>query len=474
MRRLTVLASLAALLLTLAPGAAQAAPSTRFMEHAVVVSCEATTSDGFVSMFVAVSDLFGAFGGLEFWETGIEPFEDAPTIVAASADVSGDATAMSATFDLVEWDETQDPPFGDPAGTAVLDAALSPDGDVVDVSDRFRDGNRWDTVSGTMQPLRAEGTLTLPGEDLDDLSGCDAAEQHLTYFSTNPSAYNDRFREFVVSCSWEGDGFVDLFVRADAFETFGDVFISGPSTEIGGFGDATLSPTEMTFEAELEDFIGGGTVGSAEATATLAATGVTERFVDRIDRERYKVVAEIYSVDGSLDVTIGGTTTTYPIDDEHCYAADQRVAFHVVQPSGPKPKPLANDLPEDAAPLRLGHTAKVLTGGNAFEPEAGCTTVYPGDTEEVDVEITYTAWWTVTGTGGDLTADTAGSGFDTVVGIYTDGPSGLEQVVCVDDVGEPEFSFQARATWSSTVGKTYYIQAGGWGGSTGTLRLVVE
>jgi hypothetical protein len=44
----------------------------------------------------------------------------------------------------------------------------------------------------------------------------------------------------------------------------------------------------------------------------------------------------------------------------------------------------------------------------------------------------------------------------------------------VDDVFDPDFSLQARVTIDTTAGVTYYVQAGGFGGSTGSLQLVVR
>ena len=51
-------------------------------------------------------------------------------------------------------------------------ATLRPSGDAIPYDDRFRDGNRFGRETGTIQPQQAEGTLTLPGDDLTDLSGC--------------------------------------------------------------------------------------------------------------------------------------------------------------------------------------------------------------------------------------------------------------------------------------------------------------
>lgn len=475
MRRMLAGLSLVGLLLAVvAPIGVQAARSTKIVDDAIYISCEVSTADGFVSMTAYISSQYESFGDLAFWPTGSEPYEDAPSVVSDSADVSGDATGLSATFGLVEFDPNVEPPFGDPAGEAILDATFTPDGDPVDVEDRFRSGNRWERVTGTVQPLLADGTLTLPGADVTDLSPCFAAEQHLQIFSTNPSAYTDRFEELIVSCSWEyGDGSVNLFVRADAFETFGDVYISTSTSEIGGGGEALLTEDALEIAFDLQDFLTGDPAGSASASATLESTGTSVRTVDVFGNERVKTWAELFSVDGTLAVTLGTTTTNYPIDDEHCYAADQRVSTHSVRPNGPKPGPLANDTPDGAIALRPGHTTRIVTGGNALEPEAGCVATDP-EGNPYEVPIGYTAWWTVGGTGGDLTVDTAGSDFDTVVGVYTMDAGGLEPVGCVDDVFDPDFSLQARITWSSDAGVTYYIQAGGYGDSSGRLELTVQ
>jgi hypothetical protein len=75
-----------------------------------------------------------------------------------------------------------------------------------------------------------------------------------------------------------------------------------------------------------------------------------------------------------------------------------------------------------------------------------------------------TLWYTVEGTGGPLTFDTAGSSIDTVLGVYVQGDDGLEEIACVDDV---EFdpvgvTYQAAITGDSEDGVTYYVQVGGY------------
>ncbi len=475
MRRFVILSALVALLLALVPSAVQAAPATRIEEQAIVVQCDTDTDDGFVSLTVALSDDFPSFGDLAFWEEGTEPFAEAPAWVASSAVVEGDASGLTASFELVEIDETQDPPFGDPAGTALLSVALSPDGDSFTVEERFRNGNRWERVTGTIQPLALDGSLELPGADLESLEGCSAVEQNLTFFSTSPSAFTDRFREFIGSCTWQdGTATVDLFVRGDAFGAFADVFVSGPDTQVGGAADVVVGDGSVSFEVELFDFETEQVAGSATVEATFAPTGEFFRTVDRFGNDRFKVRGEVITVDGTLEITLDGNTTAYPIDDEHCDAADQVVSIHGVVPAGPKPGPLANDAPEDATALRLGRRARVVTGGNAVAAEVPCSMDVPENEGPAEVPFGYTAWWTVTGTGGEMTVDTAGSTFDTVLAVYTLEGGVFEQVVCVDDVFDDVFSLQARATWPSEAGVTYYIQAGGFDTSAGRLELVVN
>ena len=99
------------------------------------------------------------------------------------------------------------------------------------------------------------------------------------------------------------------------------------------------------------------------------------------------------------------------------------------------------------------------------------------DGEVEALPFAHTAWWTFTGTGGDVTVDSAGSDFDTIIGVYVRDGDAFEQVGCVDDVFDPdteEGSLQSRVTVATIAGQTYYIQAGGFGDSAGTLRLRLE
>jgi hypothetical protein len=118
---------------------------------------------------------------------------------------------------------------------------------------------------------------------------------------------------------------------------------------------------------------------------------------------------------------------------------------------------------------------EVRTGGTALDAEEPCTFEFYGMVEPLP--LGHTAWWTFAGTGGDVTIDTAGSDFDTIVGVYVLEAGSFVQVGCVDDVFDPETeegSLQSRVTVETVGGETYYVQAGGFDGSAGTLRLSLE
>ena len=463
------------LLALLLPATAAAAKPTKFIDERTVIECGSPTDDGFVSFFVDIAGNGESFGDLNFWADPADPFNEAPTAITSAFDVSGDATGVQATFDLVEYDETTDPPFGDPAGTAVLDVTLTPDGDPFPVDERFRNGNRWERASGTVQPLLIEGSLTLPGADLTDFSPCLAVHQRVAVFLTNPAAFNIRFDETSLNCVWESeDEFVSLHGFGDAFGGFGEVFVATPTREIGGGGDAVLTDTAFTLDVPLVDFLDGSDVGFASASASLSPQGDAVRVVEANGRNHIKSVIQVLSVDGQLDVEIEGVTTSYPMDDEHCSAESADVRVHEVRPAGPKPKPYPNEGPAQAIPLALGQSVTLRTGAGAIEPEAPCVSE-GGD----EVPFGNTAWYSVQGTGGELTADTAGSDYDTVLGIYVQEGTDLVQVACVDDVviengEEIQVILQAAVTWDSDAGVTYLIQAGGFAGETGTLVLAID
>jgi hypothetical protein len=163
------------------------------------------------------------------------------------------------------------------------------------------------------------------------------------------------------------------------------------------------------------------------------------------------------------------------MDVEHCTANTTSVHARFSSPNGSGGRPLPNDLPEDAEPIAIGESTSVRNAGTDAEPEAPCRVFIDEIGDEVEVPIGHTGWWSFTGTGGNVTVDTAGSDFDTVVGVYVQQDGEMVQVGCVDDVfvGE-EGTLQAVISIGTDADVTYYVQAGGFGGSTGQLELSVS
>ena len=453
-----------------------AAPSQRFSDTQSVLACEGITDEaGTVFAFVVESENFGSFADLAFWAAPASPETNEPTWISVNGSADFAETTVSASFDLVEFEpqpNPDDPPFGDPVGTATLEATITPVGVPHRYSINEGFGNGQFRRQGVVQDFSVEGTLELPTGITFDLSSCSASHDTFTEFTNAPASSVFHATQLVLDCHWEvGGAFVSLFAFADEFETFSNVFVSGPDLELSGVPTGPVTFTTETYTASFDlidhlDETATEPVGSAEASATLTAGGrVNEHFA--FGNSKVHITGTAYAVAGNLSLTTPDATYQLAMDGESCSAADQRVTELNSPRQGPKGKPLPNDAPEGALPIAIGGEVSVKTLGTAEEPEAPCIGEF-----EVEFPIGKTAWWTFEGTGGDVTVDTAGSDFDTIVGVYTDdGGGGLAPIGCVDDVDE---SLQARITVATEAGVTYFVQAGGFGGQSGNLVLSVN
>jgi hypothetical protein len=122
----------------------------------------------------------------------------------------------------------------------------------------------------------------------------------------------------------------------------------------------------------------------------------------------------------------------------------------------------SNDLPARALPLEPKSGIVTSTMAAVPAPEATCGGANP-------VPFGHTRWYRIVGAGAAVTLDTAGSSFDTVLGIYD--ANGLRPLACADDGkgGSP----QASATLATANGKTYLVQVGGWGDDGGSGGILV-
>jgi hypothetical protein len=463
-----------ALATTLLAAPVTAAPAQHLSDTQTVLFCQGITQDaGTLFTVVVQSESLDSFVDLAFWAAPSSPDTSNPTWISISGAADFDGASVTASFDLVEFEfqpNPEAPPYGDPVGTATLEATLTPVGDPQPYSVNEHEGNHTFRREGVAQEFSVVGTLELPTGITFDLSSCGAVHDTFTSFSNAPASSLFRSSQLNLDCQWEVDGlFVSLFGFVEEFGSFSGLFVSGPDLELRGVPTSPLTLTTESFAAsfDLFDSTDPGAiepVGSADASATLTPGGrVNERF--SFGDISVHISGQSYVADGTMSLTLGDATHQLPMDGESCFAADVLATQHDSARQGPRGRPLPNDAPEAALPIAIGETVTVRTGGTALEPEAPCI----GDFEGMVVEfpIGKTAWWNFEGTGGDVTVDTAGSSFDTVVGVYTHDSGGLVPIGCVDNVD----SLQARMTIPTDAGVTYYVQAGGIFGDSGSLVL---
>lgn len=86
-----------------------------------------------------------------------------------------------------------------------------------------------------------------------------------------------------------------------------------------------------------------------------------------------------------------------------------------------------------------------------------------------------TLWWTWKApSNGTVTLTTAGSSFDTVMGVYTGTSiSSLRLVAANDDENEPLGVYTSQVTFTAVAGKSYQIVVDGYKGRTGSVSLAL-
>jgi hypothetical protein len=471
-RFLLPLALLAGLMAT--PAAVSADPVIRFSEHGVFISCDASGPEGDLHLSAGTSSEFGASAELFAWAAPVDP--ESPPDVSGTSDMvtvveAGGGATLTTTIPLVD-------PDGMDVGDAIVTATLTPTGEVLTL-EPFREGNRWIKTTGTVAFMEVTGTLVLPGDlpdfALEDL-GCGGEIFDVEVFETQPHAFVFANEGIVVDCFWESDGtFAHLFAVNDGFGTYAEtsLFIEGEHDIFGSTEEVSLDATSLAVDIPVFDFLN-EEEGTASATATLTPEGepVTSIVISQTGRDR--LTEQLLIPDGTLTFLTGDQ---FAMDAENCLATEFDVHAIDSPSAGPKPggKAPVNDTPEGAIPIEIGDSLNAQTRGAAPEPELQVTTC-----PAFDDAFGRTLWYTFTGTGGEVTIDTAGSNFDTMVAVYDEE---LVELACNDDVefGPVGFTFQAAVTVDTIEGATYYVQAGGFlnifeglEAEFGRLRLSIE
>lgn len=456
------------------PGVASADPPRSFSESGASVFCD---GDQQVGLWLGQGEDH-RYLELSVWSEG-----EGAELSGSTDTFDYDGTTLTAEVDLYSWTFGEEEHEGEDGGgdrelvgTATITAQLTPIGEPEVYEDAGRDGNRRYRFSESYQQAEVAGSITLDGVLDVDLSGCEASQYAYSSWSTDPAASVHRYSGTYLECGLDGPGGAGyLYASTDGRDAFADLFLESEEGFLFGFTDqatftdtaltATIDLYEETFHGEGEavehddgDGPGGEPVATAQVDALLTSQG-TETQRIRFPDGRVKETIETFSVTGT--VVIDGDS--WELVD--CVAEGYDVHEQFVDPNGPPttgPAP-SNDVPADAEPIEVGDTIRDRTNTAVPAPEAPCTATYTedGETWEYEVPLGRTLWYEFTATGTSATVDTAGSDFDTVVGIYD---TDLQPIACVDDVGdETGFSLQAAVSIDTVPGETYLVQVGGYG-----------
>lgn len=472
MKRVFAAVASAAVLVAMLPALASAGRVIKFTDHHVGVFCESPVDGGFLIANVDSSTAFGTFAAFDLWLDPAIPFEDPSSMLGftETVDIVEGATDIVVTVSFVATDYD-----GNELGEANLVATMVPFGEPSG-PDPVLKGNHKSKTQRVSQPIEGTAVLTVPGGAFEvpcfgDVTDIDA-------FENSPTSFVFQNDGVALDCFWETeDAAAGLFVVKDGFGFFADAFLftadmeAFTSSQSTGSIDAASMSASMTLRDELS-----GDPLSAQASADFEPAGgpVTSTLIQQNGRTR--LVEQALSADGSIEFSTGDA---FLIDDEHCDAVafERRGAFSA--PHGPKPGAApVNDTPDGAIALRVGSRLNTQTTGAVFDPEVPNTTCPEGDFDAMG----HTVWYTVQGTGGPITIDTSGSGFDTVVAVYVRESGEFVEVGCDDDVAfEPVgSSLQTVLTVDTNPGETYYIQVGGYRrffsdtAESGRLRLAIR
>lgn len=102
-------------------------------------------------------------------------------------------------------------------------------------------------------------------------------------------------------------------------------------------------------------------------------------------------------------------------------------------------------------------------------------TVEAGEAENTEASANASVWWSWTApANGKVTMSTAGSSFDTVLGVYTGNRIDTLNKVARNDDDPSSDSQTSRLTFQATKGTTYQIAVDGYGSAAGRIRLSIN
>jgi hypothetical protein len=172
---------------------------------------------------------------------------------------------------------------------------------------------------------------------------------------------------------------------------------------------------------------------------------------------------------GAWSACVSPASYTGLADGAHTFSVRGRDAAGNVDPT-----PASRSWTIATAPANdmFANAQTVATGTTATGTSVGATKE-PGEPSHAGIAGGHSVWyrWTPTRTA-TVTIKTAGSRFDTILGVYRGtAVSALTRVASNDDASSADLT--SRVTFTATAGITYWIAIDGYGGATGTVALSV-
>lgn len=362
--------------------------------------------------------------------------------------------------------------IGGPIGHAIIAEGSYEQLGELELVDQWvgKSGNVREEGQVFFAPLVLDGLLEVSIDGFEPaefaLSDCEGFREVAEVWHTNPQAFVLKAEGTYLFCELESDGwFVGLFGFDEGFGGVIELEAWAPDAEetptYVGFVDAVrIDIGDVYAEVDLWEPMSEEPADVAILDATLAKGALFD--IQNTFMEGYNKI-EVYElvVEGSLTLPTGVVFDMSPCGGEH---SEQKVFVNDNLPSG-KGQPPGNDLPTGA--VELTNRDNVQTRMAAEEPEAACI-----DPRYGDVPLGRTVWYTVEGTGDAITIDTAGSDFDTVVGVYTMEGDEYVQHACLDDIwDDTQFNNVVALTFDTQQGETYYVQVGGFAAQYGLLKV---
>lgn len=365
-----------------------------------------------------------------------------------TADLAITPDSVSGTIPMLRYVPGEAPVPADPASVDLTLTSLGEPERSQD-SPRTNENARSRTVAFT-QPVSVSGSVTVDGVTYSDISNCLGSHDVFTTRTTNPDTVVGGIGAggtYDASCVL-GDLEGVLQLTRDGKDSIGFFETFSEENPLSGVIDqAVWHPGELRGTYTVDE----SGIATAHAVVTQGA------FVDEFDLQdtlgpfRRTFHLERYDASGQLVLSDG---TAW---DLTCTLEISKGMSILHSPSGPN---LTNDAPADAIPLLAGQLVELKTGRAQRAGEIG--------TQCAESEFTHTVWYSVVGAGQEITLDTAGSDFDTVVAVYVERDGHFDEVACGNNDDDDRF---ATVTWTADTGVRYLVEVGGADGQSGNLVL---